>query len=93
VPELTKAVLDDFVARNPGRVTLDLGEEGAAADLTKVKTALAANTMPDLWMPWQVQAADLFSLGAIVDLHAALRTHKDWSKLKEEVNPLLLCGA
>ncbi|MBI3974070.1 MAG: extracellular solute-binding protein [Chloroflexi bacterium] len=88
-----KAVLDDFQTRNPGRVTIDVGEGAAGVNLTKIKASVAANTPPNLWSPWQVEASDLFSLGALVDLNAELRTHKDFGKLKGEVIPTLVDGA
>ncbi|MGH2354124.1 MAG: extracellular solute-binding protein [Chloroflexota bacterium] len=88
-----KVVLDDFQVRNPGRVTVEVGEGAAGVNLTKIKAALAANTPPNLWTPWQVEAADLWSLNALVDLNAELRTHKDWGRLKSELIPALVEGA
>lgn len=88
-----KAVLDDFQARNPGRAVVDVGEGAAGVNLTKIKAALAANTPPNLWTPWQVEAADLWGLNALVDLNSELRTHKDWGKLKGDIIPTLVDGA
>ena len=47
--------------------------------MSKIKSFLAADTPPNVWTPWQVEAADLFSLGAIIDLEQALRTNQDWA--------------
>jgi ABC-type glycerol-3-phosphate transport system substrate-binding protein len=88
-----KAVLDDFQARNPGRVSLEIGESGSSVGLAKVKTAVAAGTPPNSWFGWQVEASDLFTLGALADLHAELKTHKEWAKLKNELIPTLVDGA
>src|SRR5262245_29886398 len=44
-----KAGLDDYVARNPGRVTIEAGENGAALAMEKIKAALAAAVAPDLY--------------------------------------------
>src|SRR5947209_902587 len=74
-----QAVLDDFQARNPGRVALDIGESGSNVALAKIKTALAAGTQPTMWFDWQVEASDLFGLGALVDLNAQLKGNKDWA--------------
>jgi multiple sugar transport system substrate-binding protein len=88
-----QAVLDDFQARNPGRVRLEIGESGGSVGLTKVKTAVAAGTPPTSWFGWQVEAADLFALGALVDLNAELRRHRDWARLKGDLIPTLVEGA
>jgi ABC-type glycerol-3-phosphate transport system substrate-binding protein len=88
-----QVVLDDFQARNPGKVALEIGEGGATAALAKIKTALAANTQPTMWFSWQVEASDLHALGALADLNVELRSHKDWSKNKGELIPTLLDGA
>src|SRR5688572_11410721 len=53
-------VFDDYQAKNPGRVTIEVGEAGANAALAKVKTALAADAAPTMWNPYQVQATELF---------------------------------
>ena len=39
-----------------------------------------------------MEAADLFALGATVDLNAALRTNADWGKTKGEMIEFLLNG-
>src|SRR3954463_13627738 len=62
-----QAVLDDFQTRNPGRVALEIGESGGNVALAKMKTAVAAGTQPTMWFDWQVEASDLFGLGALVD--------------------------
>ena len=88
-----QVVLDDYQARNPGRVQLEIGESGATVALAKIKTAIAAGTPPTSWFSWQVEASDLLSIGAIVDLNTTLKAHKEWGKLKGEVIPTLLEGA
>jgi ABC-type glycerol-3-phosphate transport system substrate-binding protein len=87
-----KVALDDFQAKNPGRVTVEIGEGSGAVALAKIKAAVAANTPPNLWNPRNPAAADLYVLGAVVDLNAALKGHKDWSKLKADVIPTVLEG-
>jgi multiple sugar transport system substrate-binding protein len=91
--ESFRTVLEDFQQRNPGRVNLEFGDGGAELRLDKVKVALAANTPPDLWWSSQFEAADLFGSGALVDLNAALKSHKEWSKLKADLVPSLLEGS
>jgi len=88
-----QAVLDDFQARNPGRVTLDIGESGSNVALAKIKTAVAAGTQPTMWFDWQVEASDLHSISALVDLNAALKGNKDWGKNKADLIPTLVDGA
>ena len=88
-----QAVLDDFQARNPGRVALEIGESGANVALAKIKTVLAAGTQPTMWFDWQVEASDLWGLGALVDLNAELKGNKDWAKNKADLIPTLVDGA
>jgi ABC-type glycerol-3-phosphate transport system substrate-binding protein len=88
----TKTVFDDFQAKHPGRVTLEIGEGGAGQGDVKIKTALAAGTQPHTWFHAQILAADLFALGGTVDVNAELRTNKDWGKLKGELIPNLVEG-
>ncbi|MBI3969785.1 MAG: extracellular solute-binding protein [Chloroflexi bacterium] len=89
----TKAVLEDFQAKNPGRATVEVGEGGTAANLAKIKAAVAANTPPNLWSHTQYSAADLSGIGALVDLNVALKTHKDWGRLRRDVIPALIEGS
>jgi ABC-type glycerol-3-phosphate transport system substrate-binding protein len=51
---------------------------------------VAAGTPPDLWQTDHISAAQIFSLGALADLQAALRTHRDWGRLKSELVPSLV---
>jgi len=88
-----QAVLDDFQAKNPGRVVLEIGESAANVGLAKIKTVLAAGTQPTMWFGWQVEAADLWGLGSLVDLNTELRSNKDWTKNKAELIPTLVDGA
>ncbi len=81
-----KAALDDYVARHPGRITLEVGEGGAALGMERIKTAIAGGTQPDLYGGlYQSPAVELFALGAVLDLNAELRTEKDWAKNKGEL--------
>ena len=88
-----QAVLDDFQARNPGRVALEVGESGGNVGLAKIKTAVAAGTQPAMWFGWQVEASDLHGLGAVVDLNAELKGNKEWVKNKADLIPTLVAGA
>lgn len=85
-------VFQDYQAKNPGKVTIEVGEGGANVALAKLKASLAADTPPTMWNPYQVQAADLFATGGVADLNALLRTSKDWAKLKGELLPSLVEG-
>jgi ABC-type glycerol-3-phosphate transport system substrate-binding protein len=88
-----KAVLDDYVAKHPGKVTLEVGEGGQPLGLDKIKTAIAANTQPDLYGGlYQSPAAELFTIGAVVDLNAELKANKDWARTKGELLPSNLDG-
>jgi len=83
-----KAALDDYAARNPGRVTLEVGEGGSALGMERIKTAIAGGTQPDLYGGlYQSPAVELFALGAVLDLNRELRTDKDWTKSKSELIP------
>jgi multiple sugar transport system substrate-binding protein len=88
-----QTVLDDYLARNPGRVAVEIGESGGAVPIAKIKAAVAANSAPDLWGPQQLQAGELAALGALVDLEAELRRNKDWPKAKREYTADVLGGA
>jgi ABC-type glycerol-3-phosphate transport system substrate-binding protein len=88
-----QAVLDDYQARNPGKVALEIGEAAANIALAKIKTVVAAGTAPAMWFGWQVEASDLHGLGALVDLNAQLKTNKEWAKLKADLIPTLVEGA
>ena len=81
-----KAALEEFVARNTSRVTVTVGEGGATLSLDKIKTALAANTQPNLYAGLtQTAAVDLFTLGALIDINTELKSNKDWAKTKSEL--------
>jgi ABC-type glycerol-3-phosphate transport system substrate-binding protein len=83
-----RAALDEFVARNPNRVSLTVAEGGAALSMEKIKASLAAGTQPNLYGGlFQTPAADLFSLGALLDINAELKSNKDWAKTKGELIP------
>ncbi len=87
------AVVEDFKARNERAALVDIQTAGdGRANMTKIKSFLAADTPPNAWTPWQVEAADLFSLGAIIDLDQALRTNQDWATVKPNMIPFLLNG-
>lgn len=88
-----QAVLDDFQTRNPGRVVLEVGEASATVALAKIKTTIAAGTPPSMWFGWQVEASDLFGLGAVADLNEELKANKDWGRIRGELIPTLLNGA
>ena len=88
-----QAVLDDFQAKNPGKVALEIGESGGNVALAKIKTVLAAGTQPTMWFDWQVEASDLHGLGALVDLNSELKSNKDWAKNKADLIPTLVDGA
>src|SRR5687767_4249823 len=88
-----QAVLDDYTARNPGKISLEIGEAAANIGLAKIKTVVAAGTPPASWFGWQVEASDLHGLGALVDLNVQLKTNKDWAKLKADLIPTLVDGA
>jgi ABC-type glycerol-3-phosphate transport system substrate-binding protein len=88
-----KAALDDYLARNPGRVSLEIGEGGAALGMEKIKTAIAGGTPPNLYGGlYQAPAADLFALGALLDLNTELRANKDWARIKADLIPSTLDG-
>ncbi|MBI3971417.1 MAG: extracellular solute-binding protein [Chloroflexi bacterium] len=88
-----KAALDDYQAKNPGKVTLEIGEGGAALSMEKIKTAIAGGTPPNLYGGlYQAPAADLFALGALLDINAELRTNKEWAKNKADLIPQTLDG-
>src|SRR5262245_42471599 len=56
-----KAALDDYVAKYPGKITIEVGEGGQPLGLDKIKTAIAANTPPDLYGGlYQSPAVELF---------------------------------
>jgi ABC-type glycerol-3-phosphate transport system substrate-binding protein len=88
-----QAVFDHYQEQHPGRVTIEIGEGGAATAVPKVKTAVAAGTPPDMWLTWQVEAADIFALGALVDLQQPLKSQREWGRLKGELVPSLLEAA
>ena len=46
-----------------------------------------------MWFDWQVEASDLFGLGALVDLNAQLKGNKEWGKHKADLIPTLVEGA
>jgi ABC-type glycerol-3-phosphate transport system substrate-binding protein len=88
-----KAGLDDFVARNPGRVTIEVGESGAALAMEKIKTALAGGTPPDLYGGlFQSQAAELLLIGGVVDLNAELKGNREWGRVRGELSPAVVEG-
>jgi ABC-type glycerol-3-phosphate transport system substrate-binding protein len=87
------AALDDYQAKNPGRVTLEVGEGGAALSMERIKAAMAAGTAPDLYGGlFQSTAAELFLLGGVVDLNAELKNNREWGRVKGEIAPSVLDG-
>ncbi len=88
-----QAVVKHFKENHPRGALVDIPTENSGgAGMDKIKSFLAADTPPNVWTPWQVEAADLFALGATVDLNAALRTNTDWAKTKGEMIEFLLNG-
>ena len=89
-----KAGLDDYGARNPGRVTIEVGENGAALAMEKLKAALAAAVAPDLYGGlFQAQAAELLLIGGVVDLNTQLRADREWAKARGELSPAVIEGS
>ena len=87
------AVVEDFKARNEGTEFVEIQQGGdGRARMAKIKSFLAADTPPNLWTPWQVEAAELWGQGALVDLNTALRTNTDWAKTKPEMIKFLMDG-
>jgi ABC-type glycerol-3-phosphate transport system substrate-binding protein len=83
-----KAALDDYIAKYPGKITIETGEGGQPLGLDKIKTAIAANTPPDLYGGlYQSPAVELFTLNAVVDLNAELKANKEWTKTRGELLP------
>ena len=68
------------------RVTVAPG----AADLTKLKTALAGGAPPDSAFIAYFDAAALSAAGAVVDLDQELRTDKDWGTQRQAIFPLAI---
>lgn len=88
-----QVVVEHFKENHPRGALVDIPTENSGgASMDKIKSFLAADTPPNVWTPWQVEAADLFALGATVDLNAALRTNKDWAKTKPEMIQFLMDG-
>lgn len=89
-----QAALDDYEARNPGFVKIETVAVAAGQAMDKVKAAMAGGTPPNLYGgDTQASAADLFVLGGVVDLNQALRTSKDWSKIRADLIPSVLDGS
>ena len=89
-----KAGLDDDVARNPGRVTIEAGENGAVLAMEKLKAALAAAVAPDLYGGlFQAQAAELLLIGGVVDLNTELKADREWAKARGELSPAVVEGS
>ena len=71
-----------------GPVTVRLEDAQAGTDSTKLKALLAAGTIPDLMMVgYRGDPADLYSLGAIVDLDAELKGERDWGRQRADIYP------
>lgn len=89
-----QAALDDFQARSGARVTIENTDVGGTGNaMAKMTAALAAGTQPNLWGgDTQTAATSLLVLDAVVDLNQALRTSKDWGRIKADLFPSVIEG-
>lgn len=88
------AALNDYQARNPGYVTLEEVAVTTGQAQEKVKAALAGGTPPNLLGDaTQAEAANLLIVGGTLDLNQALRTSKEWAKIKADLLPSVLEGS
>lgn len=70
------------------KIKVRLDDAQAATDITKLKAMLAANTIPDLMMlGYRGDPADLYNLGATIDVDTELKTEKDWAKQRADIFP------
>jgi len=91
--QATAAVLDAYTAQNTLGVRVNTAASvGLEAGITKVITALAAGTPPDLINMKHFFLADLFSRGATVDVDAELKGDAEWKKVRADAYPNIVQG-
>lgn len=79
--------LQDWNTQND-KIVLRLEDGQASMNMEKLKAMLSAGTVPDLRMSgYRGDPADLYRLGAIVDLDLELKTEKDWGKQRADIYP------
>ena len=79
--------LQDWNPQND-KISLRLDDAQGATDITKLKAMLAANTIPDLMMTgYRGDPADLYNLGATIDVETELKTEKDWDRQRADIFP------
>src|SRR5439155_1713378 len=79
--------LQDWKRQND-KTKLRLDDAQAATDIVKLQAMLAANTIPDLMMiGYRGDPADLYNLGATIDVDTELKTEKDWAKQRADIFP------
>jgi ABC-type glycerol-3-phosphate transport system substrate-binding protein len=79
--------LQDWNPQND-KLKVRLDDAQGATDITKLKAMLAANTIPDVMMiGYRGDPADLYNLGATIDVDTELKTEKDWAKQRADIFP------
>ena len=76
---------------NPGLFKMKFAEP-AGASLTKVVTAMAAGTPPNLKIDYPYNAAQIWIKGGLIDYDQALKGHASWKKLSPAVPANFLDG-
>ena len=88
------AALNDFKERNPEHVAITEVAVTPGQALEKVKASLSAGTPPNLLGDFtQAEAANLLIVGGVIELNQALRTSKDFAKIKADLLPNILEGS
>jgi ABC-type glycerol-3-phosphate transport system substrate-binding protein len=89
-----KKVLESFNAQNTQGIQVKFNDvaDASATDLSKVITALAAGTPPDLYSTHNFFASDLFNRGATADVDAELKGDAEWKKVRPSVYPGIIQG-
>ncbi|MBI3974068.1 MAG: extracellular solute-binding protein [Chloroflexi bacterium] len=80
-------IIEEFNATNR---PVEVVPEAFGANLTKIKTAIASDTPPDTYFIAWREGAEVFLTGAVADLDAELKGHRDWGEQRKDIFPLML---
>ena len=86
------AVLDAFAEKNTDLIRITHGQSGASQNVDKFKAAIAGGIPPNIAVFFQYLAADLYTIGGLVDLNDTLKGDKDWGRAKGELYPKVLAA-
>jgi multiple sugar transport system substrate-binding protein len=79
------ALLEEFSASNPLRITVNTAEAQASSNNDKIKTLAAAGTPPDLYYTAYYFPAEFYLAGMTIDVDAELKGDREWGRQRADI--------